>query len=387
MIMKYDFDTVIDRRGTFSYKWNIPEGELPMWVADMDFRTAPEIIDAVSERAAHGIYGYTAIPDCWYDAYIRWWIERHHVQYSPEQLIFSTGVIPSISSSIRKLTTPAEKVILMPPVYNIFYNCILNNGRVPLECPLLFEDGNYSVDFEALEKACSDPQAAMLLLCNPQNPTGVIWSRDTLARIGKIAAANHVIVISDEIHCDLTMPGFDYVPFASVSEICAQNCIVLVSPTKTFNLAGLQSSAAIVPNPQLRHRVWRALNTDECGEPNVFAVQAAVAAFTKGALWLDELRAYLLQNRECVRQFLVSELPKIRLIHQGATYLLWLDCSAVCSGEARIAKLIREKTGLYVSDGSQYGGNSSFVRMNIACPRSLLLDGLHRLKTALQSIS
>ena len=385
--MKYDFDSVIDRRNTFSYKWDVSAGELPMWVADMDFRTAPEIVEAITERASHGIFGYTTIPDCWYEAYIGWWKERHGIQYSRQQLIFSTGVIPTISSCIRKLTTPAEKIILMPPVYNVFYNCILNNGRVPFECSLKYENGEYTIDFDALEQACSDPQTSMMLLCNPQNPTGKIWSRDTLARIGAIAAANQVIVLSDEIHCDLTTPGCDYTPFASVSGICEQNCIVCVSPTKTFNLAGLQTSAAIIPNPHLRHRVWRALNTDECAEPNAFAVHAAVSAFTKGAPWLDALREYLFENREYVRTFLEAKLPEIHLIRSDATYLLWLDCSAVSPDSSLLVREIRQKTGLYLSDGAQYGAKGGFLRMNIACPRAFLRDGLRRLQTALQSIS
>ena len=383
----YDFDSVIDRRNTFSYKWDVPDSELPMWVADMDFRTAPEITAAITERASHGIFGYTTLPDCWYDAYIEWWASRHGIRYSKEQMIFSTGVIPTVSSCVRKLTTPAEKIILMTPVYNVFYNCILNNGRVPLECPLRYEDGAYSVDFDLLERAFSDPQAMMLLLCNPQNPTGKIWNRQTLARIGALAAAHGVIVLSDEIHCDLTMPGQEYVPYAAVSEICAGNCIICVSPTKTFNLAGLQTSAVIVPNPHIRHRVRRALNTDECAEPNVFAVQAAVAAFTKGAPWLDELRTYLFENRELVSAYLEAELPQIRLVRSDATYLLWLDCAAVSQDSRQLARYIRERTGLYLSNGAQYGGTGVFLRMNIACPRALLRDGLRRLKTAIDSLN
>ncbi|MDE6832673.1 MAG: aminotransferase class I/II-fold pyridoxal phosphate-dependent enzyme, partial [Ruminococcus sp.] len=260
--MKYDFDTVIDRRNSDSYKWDVSENELPMWVADMDFRTAPEIIKALSERIKHGIFGYTTISEEWYQAYIDWWKTRHKIEYQKEEFIFSTGVIPTISSCVRKLTTPAENVVILTPVYNIFYNCIRNNGRNVLECPLEYSNGEYSINWISLEEKLSNPQTTMMLLCNPHNPTGNIWNSETLARIGEIACDNGVIVLSDEIHCDITDPDCNYIPFASVSEKCRQNCIICVAPTKAFNLAGLQTSAVIVPNPQLRHKVWRGLNTD-----------------------------------------------------------------------------------------------------------------------------
>ncbi|MBO4547909.1 MAG: aminotransferase class I/II-fold pyridoxal phosphate-dependent enzyme, partial [Abditibacteriota bacterium] len=242
--MTYDFDTMTDRRGTDSYKWNVAEGELPMWVADMDFRTAPEITDAILRRAEHGIYGYSMIPDEWYEAYIGWWKSRHGIEYSPDELLFSTGVIPIIASCIRRLTAPGENVLIMTPVYNAFFNIVRNNGRHLQEFALDYRDGEYSVDFDRLAKALADPQTALMLLCNPHNPIGRIWGRETLARIGGLAADNGVTVISDEIHCDITDPGRCYVPFASVSEKCRSNCVVCMSPTKAFNLAGLHTAAA-----------------------------------------------------------------------------------------------------------------------------------------------
>ena len=302
--MKYDFDEIIDRRGTNSLKWDIAENELPMWVADMDFRTAPEITDAIKLRAEHGVFGYSIVPDEWYDAYINWWKTRHNVEYRKGELIFSTGVVPTISSCVRKLTTAGENVLLMPPVYNIFYNSIKNNGRNVQECPLVYKNGGYSIDWELLEKCLADPQTSLMLLCNPHNPVGRIWDRETLARIGELAYANGVVVLSDEIHCDITDPGCEYVPFMSVSEKCADNSVICISPTKAFNLAGLQTSAVVVRDPGLRHKVWRALNTDEVAEPNAFAVQAAVAAFEHGGDWLDELREYLFDNKRTVSDFL-----------------------------------------------------------------------------------
>lgn len=381
--MKYDFDTCIDRSGTNSLKWDVAANELPMWVADMDFRTAPEITQALMERAAHGVFGYSIVPDEWYDAYIGWWRDRHGITFRKEALIFSTGVIPTISSCVRKLTTPAEKVVLMTPVYNIFFNCIRNNGRIPLECPLCYDRTGYALDFALLEQQLADPQTTLLLLCNPHNPVGKIWDRETLARIGVLAAANGVTVISDEIHCDLTDPGKAYVPFASVSEVCAQNSVTCIAPTKAFNLAGLQTSAVAVPNPILRHKVWRALNTDEVAEPNAFAVQAAVAAFTKGGEWLDELRTYLFRNKQLVAEFLADK--PVKLVPSKATYLLWLDCSALQRNSRELAADIRKRTGLYLSDGVQYGNGEAFLRMNIACPAERVRQGLALLEQALTS--
>ncbi|MDE5835085.1 MAG: pyridoxal phosphate-dependent aminotransferase, partial [Ruminococcus sp.] len=340
--MKYDFDTVVDRRNSGSYKWDVAENELPMWVADMDFRTAPEIIKALKERTEHGIFGYTTISDEWYQAYIDWWKNRHRTEYKKEQFIFSTGVIPTISSCIRKLTTPAENVVILTPVYNIFYNCIQNNGRNVLECPLLYENGEYSIDWTSLKEKLANPQTTMMLLCNPHNPVGKIWNSETLARIGEIAYDNGVVVLSDEIHCDITDPDCSYVPFASVSEKCRQNSIICVAPTKAFNLAGLQTSAVIVINPQLRHKVWRGLNTDECGEPNAFAVQATVVAFNYGGEWLDEMRKYIYNNKQFVKNFLSGNIPQIRLVPSEATYLLWLDCSALHMDSKKLSAHIRK---------------------------------------------
>jgi len=385
--MKYDFDLMIDRKGTNSYKWDIAEGELPMWVADMDFRTAPEIIKAITERAGHGVFGYSTVPDEWHSAYINWWKNRHGIEFKKSELLFSTGVIPIISSCVRKLTTPAENVLIMTPVYNIFYNCIRNNGRNVQEFPLDRINGEYSIDFDRLEKALSDPQTTLMLLCNPHNPIGRIWDRETLAKIGELAFDSGVTVISDEIHCDITDPGCEYVPFASVSEKCRDNCVVCISPTKAFNLAGLQTAAAAVPNARLRHKVWRALNTDEVAEPNAFAVQAAAAAFEKGGEWLDELRQYLYDNKQLVKEFIASKIPQIRLVPSDATYLLWLDCTSMSMTPKELAGHIRKSTGLYLSSGDIYGSRECFLRMNIACPRAMVRDGLERLLRAVRMLS
>ncbi|MCH5324512.1 MAG: pyridoxal phosphate-dependent aminotransferase [Eubacterium sp.] len=381
--MKYDFDTPIDRRGTNSLKWDIAENELPMWVADMDFQTAPEIREAILKRAEHGVFGYSVVPDEWYQAYADWWDRRHGLKMERENLFFCTGVIPAISSVVRRLTHPAENVVVMSPVYNIFYNCILNNGRNVLENVLSYDGNEYSINFDDLENKLAEPQTSLLLLCNPHNPVGRIWDKETLARIGELCGRYNVLVLSDEIHCDLTDPGKEYVPFASVSDVCRRISVTCIAPTKAFNLAGLQTSAVYVGDSTLRQRVMRGLNNDEVAEPNAFAVQAAVAAFTKGGGWLDELRQYLFDNKALVKEFIAENIPQIKLVPSEATYLLWLDCSELSEGG--LAQFIRSKTGLFVSAGASYGkGGDGFLRLNVACPRGTLKDGLERLKNGIE---
>lgn len=384
----YQFDQVTDRRGTGSYKWDVAEGELPMWVADMDFQTAPEIIEALQERCEHGVFGYHIVTDDWYEAYQSWWSRRHHITFERDWLIFCIGIVPAISSTVRKLTTVGENVLVQTPVYNIFFNSIRNNGRNILESPLVYDGKEYSVDFEDLESKLSDPQTTLMLLCNPHNPVGKIWDRETLQHIGELCAKHHVLVLSDEIHCDLTDPGYEYIPFASVSEVCRENSITCISPTKAFNIAGLQTAAVMVPNPVIRHKLNRGLNTDEVAEPNSFAIQAAVAAFNRGETWLEELRQYLADNKQYVREYVAGEIPKIRVVPSHATYLLWLDCSGITEDAGELTRFIRKETGLYLTEGEEYGKvGKSFIRMNPACPRQLLEDGLNRLKTALDKLN
>ena len=381
---KYDFDTITDRRSTWASKWDVAEGELPLSMADMEFQAAPEIREALKARLQNGIFGYTDIPDLWYQAYMDWWKNRHGLEIAKDALVFCTGVIPAISSAVRKLTTPAENVLIQTPVYNIFYNSILNNGRRVLENPLIYEEGSYRIDWEDLEKKLSDPQTSLMILCNPHNPIGKIWDRDTLARIGELAAAYGVTIISDEIHCDITDPGKAYVPFASASDTCARISVTCIAPTKCFNLAGLQTAAVMVPDPFLRHKMWRALNTDEVAEPSAFAIDAAVAAFTKGGAWLDEMRAYTYENR-CLLRKEAASVPGLRVVDSEATYLLWLDVSAITRDGDRLCRFLREETGLVLSRGAQYGpGGEAFLRFNTACPRAMMQDGIGRLKRGLE---
>lgn len=377
----YDFDTTVNRRGTASLKWDVEEHELPMWVADMDFQTAPEIREALEKRVAHGVFGYTVIPDTWNQAYVNWWEKRHHFLIQPEWLVFCTGVVPAISSAVRKLTTPGENVLIQTPVYNIFFNSIVNNGRNVLESPLVYDGQAYQIDFVQLEKDLANPQTTLMILCNPHNPVGKIWDRETLEKIGNLCEKYHVTVLSDEIHCDLTAVGKEYVPFAAVSETCKKISVSLWAPTKTFNIAGLQTAAIMAADPTLRHKMWRALNTDEVAEPNAFAIDAAIAAFTKGEAWLDALREYIDENKQMVKQYLEKELPQISVVSLDVTYLLWLDCHEITEDSVKLATFIREKTGLYLSEGAEYGGDGRyFLRLNVACPKERLKEGLKRLK-------
>lgn len=378
------FDKTIDRTGTHSVKWDVAQGELPMWVADMDFAIAPAIHEAVMKRAAHPVFGYNTIPAAWNEAYVNWWRTRHDFTMEADWLIFTTGVIPGLSTSVRRLTAPAEKVLIQSPVYNIFYNSILNNGRILLDSPLTYDGERFGIDWEDFEKKLSDPQCTMFVLCNPHNPVGRIWTRQEMNRIGELCERHHVTVVSDEIHCDITAPGKAYVPFASVSETCKRISVTLIAPTKAFNLAGLQTAAVMVPDENLRHKVWRALNNDEVAEPNAFAVDAAIAAFTHGAEWLDAMRAYVEENKDYVRGFVAEHIPEMRVPNSEATYLLWLDCTRLTEDSKAFAKEIRQKTGLYLSNGAQYGGaGTGFLRMNLACPRTYVEDGMKRLKEGL----
>ncbi|MEE1180748.1 MAG: MalY/PatB family protein [Treponema sp.] len=383
--MKYNFDSIPDRRKTNSLKWDVAENEIPLWVADMDFDTAPEIKDAILQRANLGALGYADINEQWRNAYIYWWKNRYNFEIKKEWLVFSTGVVPAISSSVRKLTTPGENVLILTPTYNIFFNSIVNNGRNPVQCQLKYDGSSYEIDFEDLEEKLKDEQTSMMILCNPQNPVGKIWNKETLAKIGELCSRNNVVVFSDEIHCDITEPGKNYVPFASVNETCRNNCIMAVAPTKSFNIAGLSTSAIVVPDKNLRHKVWHQINTDECGEPNAFAVQVAIAAYTKSGDWLEEARIYIWQNRKFAEDFIKSEIPLLKAIKSDATYLMWVDISASGMTAKVFAKELRKKTGLYINDGTAYGkGGETFIRINLATSHAIVEDALLRLKAFLK---
>lgn len=384
--MKYDFETLIDRRGTNSLKWDVKENELPMWVADMDFQTAPEIIDALKERVCHGIFGYTIIPNPWHEAIIGWWKTRHGFKIKKEWLRFCTGVIPAIDCAIRALTNPEDKILMLTPIYNHFFISIEENKRIPVESRLEYDGSKYWINYEDLEEKLADQRTPLMILSNPHNPTGNIWDKETLEKIGELCRKHQVTVISDEIHCDLTDPGYDYTPFASVSEACAKNSITCIAPTKAFNIAGLQTAAVVIPNEGLREKVKAALEVGNSAEPGAFAIDAAVAAFTKGGPWLEELRGHILQNKQLVSQFIADHIPEVGVISSHATYLMWLDFSRITKNSTELCAWIRRETGLYMNVGEIYGGNGKkFARLNVACQKERLEDGLERLAKGIAS--
>lgn len=392
MNTNYDFDRIIDRRGTASYKWDIKDGELPLWVADMDFEAAPPIKDAIIKRAQHGVFGYNIVPDKWFDAYINWWRDRHHLEMDRSSLIFCTGVVPAISSTVRKLTTPGDNVVILTPVYNIFFNSIINNGCKVLEIPLEYKTGQvgmltqvveepYEINFKLLEEALALKETKLLIFCNPHNPAGRIWTSEELAKVGELCAKHNVTVLSDEIHCDITDPGKEYIPFALASETCRNISITAISASKAFNLAGLQSAAVYVPNSELRNKINRALNTDEVAEPNSFAVDACIAAFTEGGPWLEALKDYLYENKKYAKQFISKNMPIIKVVPSKATYLMWVDIAKTRLDGDTFADRLRKQTGLYINGGNEYGiAGKRFVRINLACPRPILEDAMNRLK-------
>lgn len=378
--MSYDFDEVICRRGTSSLKWNVPDGELPMWVADMDFLAAPPIYDAMKKRLEHGVFGYAVVDDAWYDAVASWWTRRHAFTPKKEWMLFSEGVVPAISSLVRAFTAQGEGVLLQTPVYNCFIGCVVDNGRKVVDSPLVYENGVYSVDFDDLDKKLARDDVHLMIVCNPHNPTGNLWDRETLAKIGALAKKHGVTVVSDEIHCDICRPGFEYVPFATASEDCLDNCVMCCAPSKAFNIAGIQTSVAIVANEALRAKVRAALNADHVASPNVFAIPAAIAAFNEGEEWLNEFCKYVFEGRDYCAARIREELPELKLVEADSTYLLWLDCSAVTDDATELQKYLRKTTGLYLQEGEAYGATGkAFLRVNIACPKSTLVDGMNRL--------
>lgn len=380
--MKYDFDEVIPRRGTNSYKWDTPaeEDTLPMWVADMDFKTAPAVIEALQRRVGHGIFGYTKVPEAYYDAVVKWFGRRHRWTIRPEWIVYTTGVVPALSAVIKALTEPGDKVIVQTPVYNCFYSSIRNNGCEMSANPLLYRDGRYTIDFGDLEAKAADPKAKLLLLCNPHNPTGRVWTPDELRHIGDICLRHGVFVVADEIHCELTYEGHDYTPFASLSERYLLHSATCISPSKAFNLAGLQIANIVAADGNVRRRIDRAININEVCDVNPFGVEATIAAYNESEGWLDALRRYLWRNYEYLRQLFEERLSRYPVLPLEGTYLVWIDCRATGLGSDRTTLRLQEEQNLMVNSGTLYGpGGEGFIRLNIACPRAVLADGLERM--------
>ena len=378
--MKYDFDKTIDRRATNSYKWDsAPEGVLPMWVADMDFRTAPAIIDALQKRVAHGIFGYTRVPDAYYDAVTSWFSRRHGWDIDREWIIYTSGVVPAVSAVIKAMTVPGDKVIVQTPVYNCFFSSIRNNGCEIVSNPLRRTADTYEMDFDALERCAADPRAKVMLLCNPHNPAGRVWTPDELTRLGNICLRNGVTVVADEIHCELVYQGFKYTPFASLSDAFLHRSVTCLSPSKAFNIAGLQIANIVAFDNDLRSRIDKAININEVCDVNPFGVAATIAAYNEGEEWLNQLVDYLHDNYEAMAEFCRRELPEFPITRLEGTYLVWRDCSSLGMPSDALEHALLDDARLWLNAGTMYGAEGEgYMRWNIACPRSVMLDGLNR---------
>lgn len=380
---KYDFDKLTERRGTNSYKWDTPVDAdvLPMWVADMDFEVAPAITKALQERVTQGIFGYTMVPDSYYEAIVDWFKRRHGWTLERDWILYTTGVVPAVSCALKALTLPGEKVLVQTPAYNCFFSSIANSGCQLAENELVYEGGTYHVDFDDFERKCADEKTTVFLLCNPHNPAGRVWKREELERMNDICLKHGVKVVSDEIHCELVMPGFRFVPFASVSAACRDNCVVLNSPSKAFNIAGLQIANIICADAAVRRRIDRAVNINEVCDVNPFGVLALQAAYTAGEEWLDELNAYIHGNYELVKDFVAAEMPKLKVVRMEGTYLVWLDVMGLESTSDELTDKLLKEAKVMVNSGTMYGrrAGEGFIRLNIACPRARLLEGLKRM--------
>ncbi|MBL3547257.1 MalY/PatB family protein [Chryseobacterium sp. KMC2] len=380
--MPYNFDEIIPRRNTNSYKWDTAKDEdvLPMWVADMDFRTAPPVIDALIKRAAHGIFGYTKVPQAYFEATISWFDRRHGFSLNRDWLLFTSGVVPALSAIIKALTKAGDKVLVQSPVYNCFFSSIRNNDCRLVTNELVLDNGTYRIDFEDLDRKTANFDVKLMLLCNPHNPAGRVWTREELTRIGEICLSNNVIVVSDEIHCDLTYEGYKYTPFASISETFLKNSVTCIAPTKAFNMAGIQVANIVAENETFRKKIDKALNINEVCEINVFAVEALIAAYNEGEQWLEELKLYLRENYKMLLQFFKEQLPHLCVLPLEATYLVWVDCRAVGMPSTEIIEKLLQEQKLWLNDSSMYGDKEGrFIRINIACPRQLLIEGLEKM--------
>lgn len=379
--MKYDFDKITQRRGTNSYKWDSTDDKevLPMWVADMDFPTAPCIINALKKRVEHGIFGYTRVPEEYYDAVISWFSRRHHWKPRREWFIYTSGVVPALSAVIKALTNVGDKVLTLTPVYNCFFSSIRNNGCELDSCALRYEDNTFSIDYEDLERRAADPKTTLMLLCNPHNPSGRVWTREELRRIGDICIKNNVVVVADEIHCELVHPGFTYTPFASVSEEFQKHSVTCVAPSKAFNIAGLQIANIIVENDKWRQRIDKAININEVCDVNPFGVIATIAAYNEGEEWLNQLLQYIHGNYLFFKDYCEEHLPQLPVAPLEGTYLAWMDCRSLGIPSEELEEELMKEAKLWLNAGSMYGKEGEgFMRWNLACPQQLVKEGLER---------
>lgn len=383
--MKYNFDQPINRVQTSSTKWDGAEGVfgekdlLPFWIADMDFQTSPAVIEALVERAAHGIFGYNKASASYYEAVIEWMKKRHQWEIDKEWLVFCPGVVVALSSIIQTFTEQGDAVIIQPPVYYPFKSMIVRNGRQVIYNELKIENGRYEMDFEDFKKKIT-PNVKILILCNPHNPGGRVWTKDELTELGRICIENNVLVVSDDIHHDLVYEGHSYTPFASISEQFADYSITCTAPSKTFNMAGLQMANIIVKNKQLRNALNLTLGRQALKAVNTFGLVATEVAYQQGGEWLEELLKYLQQNIEYLTAFIGKHIPTIHVMKPEATYLIWLDCRELDVDIRKLHHFLIQEEKVAFNLGNMYGvGGEGFIRINVACTRATLEEGLNRL--------
>lgn len=388
--MKYDFDELIERRGTDCVKWDerprvgehssgmtLSDDVIPLWVADMDFKAAPAILEAVKKRAEHGVFGYNIVPESYYEAVISWFRRRHHWEIQREWILYTTAVVPAMSCVIKALTMPGENVLILSPAYNCFFSSIRNNGCEVLESVLKRSQLSFEIDFDDFERKCADEKTTLFLLCNPHNPTGRVWTREELQCMYEICHRHGVKIASDEIHCELIMPGYKFVPFGTITD----DCVVMNSPSKNFNTAGLQIANIICSHPSWRRRIDRAININEVCDVNPFGIVALQAAYNESEDWIGELNEYLWGNYQMLCDFAAQHLPQWKVCRLEGTYLPWVDISATdMSSQAYADRLLREAK-VWVNPGTMYGPQSGegYIRLNIATQRSRLQEALERI--------
>ena len=383
MEQQINFDEMIPRRDTNSVKWDSAADAkvLPMWVADMDFRTAPAITEALRQRVEHGIFGYTRVPDAYYEAVVNWFARRHGWQMQQEWILYTISVVPALSATIKALTEPGDKVLMQTPVYNCFFSAIRNNGCEISDNRLIYKNNTYRIDFEDLERKASDDKVKLMLLCNPHNPAGRVWTREELTRIGEICLRHGVTVVSDEIHCEFAYPGHAYTPFASISDDFLHRSVTCVSPSKAFNIAGLQIANIVCANEAVRQRINEVINLHEINNVNPFGVIATIAAYNEGESWLLQLLDYLRGNYECMRDYCARHLPDFPIAELEGTYLAWMDCRKLRLSSRELEERLLQEAELWLNAGTMYGdAGEGFMRWNLACPRARMLEGLERFR-------
>ncbi|MDR1730874.1 MAG: pyridoxal phosphate-dependent aminotransferase [Synergistaceae bacterium] len=388
--MTYDFDRVIERRNTNSSKWdsvpgadigvNYPVGEvLPLWVADMDFRAAPEIVEALSDVVKRGIFGYPIVPESCYDAIVAWMEKRHGWHIERDWILMAPGAVPAAHMAVQAYCQPGDRVLLQRPVYYPFFRTIFNNGGQIANSPLKIAGDSYEIDFGDFERQAANPRTTFFILCNPHNPVGRVWRREELERMGEICAAHDVLVLADELHCDIVMPGYKHTPFAGISPALRDNSVTVLAPSKTFNLAGLVGTVVVIPNRRLRRRFENILIQNSISRPNMFAIVAMEAAYRHGEKWFDEVLKYIHGNYEFMVSYLKENLPAVKPFRLEGTYLAWLDFRALETNPDKLQKRMLTEAKVWLDEGKIFGpeGNG-FERIVLACPRSILQDALDR---------